>query len=169
MLIGKMFSLGSTTGLALALARRFRAFFWTLIGGVCLLALTGQKRRDTGSEGRKETAEKNPGVEPVPSSTLPSANEVAAAIFPTGLESNGGHFRCSLARVGTLPILLRTIFAAQKAGFTRIMVVADPVTKRKVRRELFFTGRLPEAVQWIEMNAGASLSQTLRVIANRVP
>jgi len=40
MLIGKVFSLSSATGLALAVARRLRAFFWTLIGGVCLVFLT---------------------------------------------------------------------------------------------------------------------------------
>ena len=40
MLIGKIFSLSSATGLTLALARRLRAFFWTLIGGVCLAFLT---------------------------------------------------------------------------------------------------------------------------------
>lgn len=39
-LIGKIFSLTSATGLALALARRLRAFFWALIGGVCLVFLT---------------------------------------------------------------------------------------------------------------------------------
>lgn len=39
-LIGKIFNLTSATGLALALARRLRAFFWTAIGGVCLVFLT---------------------------------------------------------------------------------------------------------------------------------
>ena len=43
MLIGKIFSLSSATGLALALSRRLRAFFWTLIGGVCLVFLTRGK------------------------------------------------------------------------------------------------------------------------------
>jgi hypothetical protein len=43
MLIGRIFSLSSATGLALALSRRLRAFFWTLIGGVCLVFLTRGK------------------------------------------------------------------------------------------------------------------------------
>jgi len=34
------------------------------------------------------------------------------------------------------------------------VVVADPNTRRKVRHALFFTGRLPESVEWIEVAAG---------------
>src|SRR5258706_7330197 len=75
----------------------------------------------------------------------------------------------SLSKVGTLPILLRTIFAAQKAGATRIMVVADPTIRRKVQRALFFTGRLPESVEWIEAAACASHSQRLLLIVNKAP
>src|SRR5258706_14970447 len=75
----------------------------------------------------------------------------------------------SLSRVGTLPILLRTIFAAQKAGATRIMVVVDPTVRRKVQRALFFTGRLPESVEWIEAVAGDSHSQQLLPIVNKAP
>ena len=40
MLIGKTFGLTGATGLALALARRLRAFFWTAVGGICLFILT---------------------------------------------------------------------------------------------------------------------------------
>jgi uncharacterized protein (TIRG00374 family) len=40
MLIGKIFCLSSSTAMALAFARRLRAFFWTAVGGVCLVSLT---------------------------------------------------------------------------------------------------------------------------------
>jgi phosphatidylglycerophosphate synthase len=96
-------------------------------------------------------------------------NEIVFAIFLAEGEARGGQFSPSLTRVGTLPILLRTILAARKAGATRIVVVADPATRRKVRRALFFTGRLPESVEWIEAAAGASLSQRLLLIANQAP
>src|SRR5260370_32808244 len=84
-------------------------------------------------------------------------------------EARGSQFSASLCRVGPLPILLRTIFAAQKAGATRIMVVADPAVRRKVRRALFFTGRLAESLEWIEAAAGASHSQRLLLIVNKAP
>src|SRR5260370_33227481 len=82
-------------------------------------------------------------------------------------EARGSQFSASLCRVGPLPILLRTIFAAQKAGATRIMVVADPNIRRKVRRTLFFTGRLPESVEWIEAVAGPSHFQRLLLTINK--
>ena len=44
MLIGKIFSLSSTTAMALALARRLRAFFWTVVGGLCLVFLTRARK-----------------------------------------------------------------------------------------------------------------------------
>src|SRR4029077_1990794 len=68
-----------------------------------------------------------------------------------------------------LPILLRTIFAAQKAGATRILVVADPTMRRRVQRALFFAGRLPESVEWIKAAEGSSHSQRLRLIVNEAP
>jgi hypothetical protein len=68
--------------------------------------------------------------------------------------------------------VLRAILGAQKARSGRIsgdiMVVADPVTRRVVQRALFFTGRLPEAVQWICAPAGASLSKQLRLVTAKV-
>ena len=49
-LIGKVFSLSSSTAMALALTRRLRAFFWTAVGGVCLVFLTrATKNVDLGS------------------------------------------------------------------------------------------------------------------------
>jgi phosphatidylglycerophosphate synthase/CTP:molybdopterin cytidylyltransferase MocA len=91
------------------------------------------------------------------------------AIFLSEGEITGDQFSAPLSRVGTLPILLRTILAAQKAGATRIMVLADPATKRKVQRALFFTGRLPESVEWVEAFVGASLSQRLLLLAAKAP
>jgi phosphatidylglycerophosphate synthase len=48
-----------------------------------------------------------------------------------------------------------------------MMVVVDPITRRRVQRALFFTGRLPESVQWIEAAAGTSLVEQLRLIATQ--
>ncbi len=171
MLIGKMFGLSSATGLALGLSRRVRSFFWAAVGAICFVLLTrSRKHRESkilGSTTANVAASVN--AQTNPSSNRSPENEIAFVIFLADGEPGNRQFSSSLYRVGTLPILLRTILAAQKAGSTRIMVVADPATRRKVQRALFFTGRLPESVEWIEAAAGASLSQRLLLIVNKAP
>src|SRR6266404_4427187 len=171
MLIGRMFGLSSPTGLALGLSRRLRSFFWAAVGVICFVLLTSS-RKHRGSKilaSTTTTVATSPGAQANSSSNRSPENETVFAIFLAEGEATGSQFSASLSRVGTLPILLRTIFAAQKAGATRIMVVADPTIRRKVQRALFFTGRLPESVEWIEAAAGISLSQRLLLIANKAP
>jgi phosphatidylglycerophosphate synthase len=171
MLIGKIFGLSSATGLALGLSRRVRSLFWTAVGAVCLVLMT-RSRKPRGSKILASTTASlatSPQARANSSTNRTPENEIVFAIFLAEEEANGSQFSASLSRVGTLPILLRTIFAAQKAGATRIMVVADPTIRRKVQRALFFTGRLPESVEWIEAAAGASLSQRLLLIVNKAP
>ena len=171
MLIGKMFGLSSSTGLALGLSRRLRSFFWAAIGLVCFVLLT-RSRKHRGSKilaSATATVATSPRARVNSPSNRSPENEIVFAIFLAEGEAGGSQFSASLSRVGTLPILLRTIFAAQKAGATRIMVVADPTIRRKVQRALFFTGRLPESVEWIEAAAGASHSQQFLLVVNKAP
>jgi len=167
MLIGKMFGLSGATGLTLGLSRRLRSLFFAAVGAIYLFLLTRpKKRRDSENRGRKPVTLGNDPAEQADSpSSLPPVDGVAAAIFLGDDETKAAQFRPALARVGTLPILVRTILATQKAGATRIMVVIDPTARRTVQRKLFFTGRLPESVQWIEADAEASLSKRLQLIA----
>jgi phosphatidylglycerophosphate synthase len=170
MLIGKMCGLSSATGLALGLSRRLRSFFWAAVGIICFVLLTRSRKR--GSKilaSTTATVATSPSAQANFSSNRSAEDQIVFAIFLAEGEARGSQFSAPLSRVGTLPILLRTIFAAQKAGATRIMVVADPATQRKVRRALFFTGRLPESVEWIEAAAGASHSQRLLLIVNKAP
>ena len=169
MLIGKMFGLSAATGLALGLTRRLRSFFWAAVGSICLTLLTRSKRH--GHAGSRESLPRR-----VPNDLNPSADptsapvcEFAVAIFLThqGTNSDSDRFWAPLARVGSLPILLRTILTAQKLSPSRIMVVVDPVTRRRVQRALLLTGRLPESVQWIETVTGTSFVGQLRQIAIR--
>ncbi len=169
MLIGKMFGLSNATGLALGLSRRLRSFFWAAVGAICFILLT-RSRKHRGSKILASTTAAvatSPRAPANSSSNRSSENEIVFAIFLADGEARGSQFSASLSRVGTLPILLRTIFAAQKAGATRIMVVADPNIRRKVRRTLFFTGRLPESVEWIEAVAGPSHFQRLLLTINK--
>ncbi len=169
MLIGKMFGLSNATGLALGMSRRLRSFFWAAVGAICFILLT-RSRKHRGSNilgSTPATAAASPKPKANSSSNPTPENEIVFAIFLGEGEAGGSQFSAPLSLVGTLPILLRTILAVQKAGATRIMVLADPATKRKVQRALFFTGRLPKSVEWIEAAAGASLSQRLLLIANQ--
>jgi len=171
MLIGKMFGLSSATGLALGVSRRLRSFFWAAVGAICFILLT-RSRKLRGSRiygGTIATVAASPRAQTNSLSNRSPEKEIVFAIFLSEGETTGDQFSAPLSRVGTLPILLRTILAAQKAGATRIMVLADPATKRKVQRALFFTGRLPESVEWIEASVGASLSQRLLLLAAKAP
>jgi phosphatidylglycerophosphate synthase len=170
MLIGKMFGLSSATGLALGLSRRLRSLFWAAVGAVCFILLT-RSRKHRGSKILGNTAATvvtAPAAQANSSSNRSPKDEIVFAICLADGEPKNRQLT-SLYRVGTLPILLRTILAAQKAGAKHIVVVAEPATRRKVQRALFFTGRLPESVEWIEAAVGNSLSQRLLLIANQAP
>ena len=166
MLIGKMFGMSGATGLALGLTRRLRSLFWAGVGIICLFVLTRpKKRRDSDSRGSEEaTVAKDSKAQTDPASGL-SVGEVAVAIFVGKAEASGSQFSSPLARVGSLPILLRTILTAQKAGIAKIAVVVDPITKLRVQHELSSTGRLPKSVQWIDTVYGAAFWHRLRSIA----
>jgi phosphatidylglycerophosphate synthase len=169
MLIGKMFGLSGATGLALGLSRRLRSLFWAAVGLICFVFLTRPKaRRDSANRATVPVkGAKVLGASLNPLKSLPTLGEVAVAILLPNQETDGCNFQNSLSRVGSLPIVLRNILSAQKAGATRITVLADPITIRKVQRELFFTGRLPESVEWIEAAAGASFSEQFELIATQ--
>jgi phosphatidylglycerophosphate synthase len=169
MLIGKMFGLNSATGLALGLSRRLRSLFWAAAGVACLVWLT-RPRKSLDSDSRGDT----PASIPKERKTLagaqkspPPEGSFGVAIFLSSAETNGNQFTSSLARVGTLPVLLRTILGVQKLGPAWIAVVADPVTRRRVQRKLFLTGRLPEVVQWIDADANTPLFERLHLIATQ--
>jgi len=88
------------------------------------------------------------------------------AIILANQAPQGGNFMPELARVGTLPVLLRAILGAKSAQANRIMVVVDSVRARTIQRELFKTGRVPECVEWIVAEEGSeTLSHVMRLAA----
>ena len=150
-LIARVFALPASTGLAVAVARRARAIFWTAIGIICFLLLSRQKAW-SGSGSILESL----GCESLHED---AGRSIAACICIHGSRS-------SLLRVGTVPILLRVIFAIQKIAARRIIVCAVPATKYKVERELLDTGRLPHFVDWLEASSDMPFPQILRQIAS---
>lgn len=111
---------------------------------------------------------KDPGTTRDASSASGSSPNVTFVLFLADNRSaNPGRFGSPLARVGTLPISLRSILAAQKMPLARIVVVADPTTKQSVQPNLVGTGRLPESVRWIEVDADAPFEQRLRLVVSQ--
>src|SRR5262249_14495240 len=128
-LIGKIFSLSSATGLALAFARRLRLLFWTAVGVGWLVVLTKVSKAKDSADAREKTMSAAKVTDDI-SSTVPSSG-VAFAVFLRSAET-----RLGVARVGSLPIPLRTILMAQRMHAARIVVVADAATRQSAQREL---------------------------------
>jgi phosphatidylglycerophosphate synthase len=134
MLFAKMVGIGGAAGLTLGLIRRIRALFWGAVGVVCFVMLPKATRRDN--------AELDDGD--------PAGDNHTAIVFAQGLPVDS-----VLTRVGELPILLRAILGAQKAGASRIVVVVDDgASQFRIQEELGRTGRLPESVEWRQSGAG---------------
>ena len=68
--------------------------------------------------------------------------------------ANDPCFPSPLPQVGSLPILLRIILGAAKAGAARIVVVIDRAKGLPVRQELLKTERVPNHVEWCGVTAG---------------
>lgn len=165
-LIAKMFGLSAPIGLTLGLARRMRAFFWAAVGGVCLFILTKSTSRGN-AEGlgtAPNTPEENTKEETNHTLGVALERDFTVAIL-TERTAGNSQLGAGLARVGSLPVLLRNTLAALKLGAPRVLVVVDPFLWRRVQSELSSIGRLPESVQWIEVRADLTLSQRLRIVA----
>ena len=166
-LIAKMFGLSAPIGLTLGLARRMRALFWTAVGGICLFILTKSSSRGN-AEGRGTApyaSEENMREETDHPLGVAVERDFTVAILLTERTAGNAQLGAGLARVGSLPILLRNILAARKLGASRILVVVDPILRRRVQSELSSFGRLPESVQWIEARADLTFSRQLRIVA----
>src|SRR5208337_289477 len=148
-LIARMFGLGADTGMVVAVTRRIRAIFWASIGAVCLVVLTKHKKRsqDNGEPRRNAELQSSPACLPA---SQPAALAHVAVIIPAGPQEVYDT-RSPLMRIGTLPVILRTILGIQKAGATRIVVCVDPDNAPVLRCELAATGRLPASVEWFEV------------------
>jgi phosphatidylglycerophosphate synthase len=151
-LLAKMFGLSGAVGLTLGIARRIRSMFWAAIGVICLILLSKSKKNENigGMLGTK--------IEPV-------KHGPTAVVLAIG--GNNDDSVSSLMRVGTLPILLRAILQAQKAGAGRIIVLVDSIVRPKIQDDLLHRRRLPRGVEWVTIGLGASLSTALKDIAGQ--
>src|SRR6266568_9340574 len=171
MLIVKMFGLSAATGLTLAFVRRMRALSWAGVGGLCLAVLAKSKKRSSPIEGntRFESGHAimkiEPAVKESPITSKPAIHSHIAVILANNLGAFG--FASPMPQVGALPVLLRTILGAQKAGAVRIVVVVDRAKAPCIQDELLQTGRLPRNLEWCDFDSReAALSSLLGQLAS---
>ncbi len=146
MLIAKMFGLTAAAGLTLAFARRLRALFWTGVGILCLIGLLKRRKREKFNETNEDIMQDAP--EQISLAELQSTSALRHPSHLAVVLANDPGFGSPLPQVGSLPILLRSILGAAKAGAARIVVVIDRVKGLPVRQELLKTGRVPNHVEW---------------------
>jgi len=165
-MITRLFGVTTAAGLTLGLCRRVRGLFWAVIGAVCMIVMS-----KTSKQGELHEAEGT--MAPRPDS--PESSELISASQPDGdsltvlivadKPSVDGAFAPALARVGTLPVLLRTILTVQSLKPRRIRVCVDSPTMRTVLNELERTGRLPKSIEWYETTSGADLALMMLELA----
>jgi len=95
-----------------------------------------------------------------------SQNSHIAVILANNVDGCG--CGSSMPEVGALPVLLRSILGAHKAGAARIVVVVQRVTGSRIKHELMRTGRLPHNLEWCELSSGTSFSSRLGQLASEV-
>src|SRR5271166_2309255 len=164
----RILGLSGAEGLTLGLCRRFRSIVWAIIGGICLLYFSRSKQRTRPHESVGKQMESaimlahgtNQNSEQ-PRSFLKTAIVLATQSTPDTALSNS-----LLAKVGALPLVLRAILSAQSAGADRIIVVIDPVTGHRIRRNLIRTGRLPSSAEWIELPSETAISSVTTRVAS---
>jgi phosphatidylglycerophosphate synthase len=160
MVIGRLASLTGAQGLLLALCRRVRSIFWAIAGGICLVwfsrkqnPLRGEFDSEPKSSSRTRPTENSSSSFSVPETIVILAHDVP----------RHGQFEPLLAKVATLPVLLRTILGLRYKGrLSRTIVVVDPVTGPSIRKALLATGRLPGNIEWMKYRAGTTLATILR-------
>jgi phosphatidylglycerophosphate synthase len=170
MLIAKLFGLTAAAGLTLAFVRRLRALFWAAVGILCLVIFskwTKESNRIASGEGIVQT-----GPEPISSKELSTAirwqrPSYLAVVLANNLGAIG--FGSPLPQVGAVPILLRSILGAAKAGAARIVVVIDRGQGPWIRRDLLKTGRVPNNVEWCGwISAEDSLPSLIGQLASEI-
>jgi phosphatidylglycerophosphate synthase len=169
MLITRMFGLTAAAGLTLAFARRLRALFWTGVGMVCLIILSNRTKRERKINEMNEDIMQ---VAPEQISSEEFQKTSASQRRPSHLAiilANDPSFGSLVPKVGSVPVLLRSILGAAKAGAARIVVVIDRVKGLRVRQELLKTRRVPNHVEWCEVASGEdSLPSLIGQLASEI-
>ena len=166
MMITRLFGVSSAAGLTLGLCRRARGLFWAAIGAVCMIAMskTNKQSKLHGAERTTAPRQDSPETSELISTSQPDGDSVTVVILADKPNVDSA-FVPALARVGTLPVLLRTILTVQSFNPRRIRVCVDSAAMRTVRSKLERTGRLPKSIEWYETTSGDDLALMMIRIA----
>jgi len=159
MAIGKLVRLTGTQGLLLALCRRARAIFWSIIGGICLVWLSKRRKRN----GAELSTNMEASTTAMPTEESPRSLSLCETVFILAHDlPHAEQFEPALARVATLPLVLRTILGVQGKERVRTVLVLRPGNAAKVRADLLATRRMPADIEWMKISAGTAVSTILR-------
>jgi phosphatidylglycerophosphate synthase len=155
-LVTKLFHITAASGLTLALCRRARALFWAAIGALCLILMKRQQQtNDLPSQRRLHGIDGNSRREEFMN---PDQQKQSKTVIIMGNDEQ------SLAHVGILPVLLRTILTVQGTA-TRIVVCIPSVSAQQIKSTLYRTGRMPSFVEWCEIGPEMNLSSLIGEVA----
>ena len=157
MVIGRLVRLSGTQGLLLALCRRVRGVFWSIVGGICLVWFS-KRQRATG-------ANLNPKLKrvqlcrprnPVHRSLCAKPCTFLPMIFRVRGDSNPHWPRWQL-----FPFFA---YDSRRSGQRTCPNHRSRQAWHwpRIRAELSATGRLPGDVEWMEIPVGATLSSMLK-------
>ncbi len=160
LLLSRMLGYTPGAGLTLALCRRARTLFWAGIGALCLIGLS--RRKEQNMQGYLESSQ--------PDTAMGGEqfweNGSLAVIIVVESFCDTGTFIPALARVGSLPVVLRNVLSAQSLRPSRTIVSLPSSIARIVKKELLRTGRLPDALEWHERASDEALSSLIREAAS---
>ena len=142
MLITRLLGITGTSGLTLALCRRVRAIFWAAIGALCLTLMKGSTREPAlVPDSNKPVQDHN--EKDITMNTTQQKNDSPSAIIFANCERHSFAYISSLARVGTLPVLLRTILTLEASGIDRVVVCVPSSRAQTFMSVLLKTKRYP--------------------------
>ncbi len=144
MLIAKLFGISGAAGLAVALSRRCRAIFWAIVGGLWFVLSKRNRTRIASND-----------------TTPVSTSHGPVAVILASYENPHPQAGSPLTLVHGLPVLLRAILRARKAGASRILVASDVVSASWQKHSLMSTGRIPGGVEFVELGPGESAISSL--------
>lgn len=154
MVLARLFGLSAMTGLTLSLCRRSRGMFWALAGVLWLVSSRSarQRKATSGSDSPLQKSDVHIGELRRPEQAEPPPGCTAAIILVDEFRDAVG-FTPELARVGAVPVILRTILAAKSLPANPIVVAASRDLIHVIRRELSRGGRLPKDLHWFEFDS----------------
>ena len=155
MMITRLFGVTSAAGLTLGLCRRARGLFWAAIGAVCMIVMSKTSKQDRLETDATALRGDFPEKSELIGTSPPSADAVTVIIVAEN-SGTASKYVPALARVGTLPVLLRNILTVQAFRPGRIRVCVDSAAMRSVRSTLERTGRLPKSVEWCETDLSST-------------